>query len=90
MEIDIVINRTLVLEGRWEELYDEVKVLRKACGEAHLKTIIATGHLADMENVYKLVQGLDVLKWVQACFQFSSLFNHYLNTKFKMCSGRPW
>ena len=23
-EIDIVINRTLVLEGRWEQLYDEV------------------------------------------------------------------
>ena len=25
-EIDIVINRTLVLEGRWEQLYDEVKM----------------------------------------------------------------
>lgn len=24
-EIDIVINRTLVLEGRWEELYEEVE-----------------------------------------------------------------
>ena len=23
-EIDIVINRTLVLEGRWQELYEEV------------------------------------------------------------------
>eukprot|EP00116_Pleurobrachia_bachei_P003247 sb/3463509/ len=67
MEIDIVINRTLVLEGRWEELYDEVKVLRKACGEAHLKTIIATGHLADMENVYKasmisMMAGSDFIK----------------------------
>ena len=26
-EIDIVINRTLVLEGRWRELYEEVAQL---------------------------------------------------------------
>jgi len=32
-----------VLEGNWEALYSEVQAMRKACGEAHLKTIIATG-----------------------------------------------
>lgn len=42
-EIDIVISRAFVLEGNWEELYNEVKAMRKACGDAHLKTIIATG-----------------------------------------------
>lgn len=66
-EIDIVINRTLVLEGRWEELYEEVKACRKACGEAHLKTIIATGHLGDFENIYKasmisMMAGSDFIK----------------------------
>ena len=42
-EIDIVISRAFVLEANWEALYTEVKAMRKACGEAHLKTIIATG-----------------------------------------------
>ncbi|XP_020604673.1 deoxyribose-phosphate aldolase-like [Orbicella faveolata] len=42
-EIDIVISRAFVLEGNWEALYNEVQAMRKACGEAHLKTIIATG-----------------------------------------------
>jgi len=66
-EIDIVINRTLVLEGRWEELYNEVKTCRAACGDAHLKTIIATGHLGDFENIYKasmvsMMAGSDFIK----------------------------
>ena len=42
-EIDIVISRAYVLEGNWEALFNEVQAMRKACGEAHLKTIIATG-----------------------------------------------
>ena len=42
-EIDIVISRAYVLEANWEALYNEVKAMRKACGDAHLKTIIATG-----------------------------------------------
>ena len=42
-EIDIVISRAFVLEANWKALYDEVMAMRKACREAHLKTIIATG-----------------------------------------------
>lgn len=34
-------------------LYDEVTQFRKACGEAHLKTILATGELGSLTNVYK-------------------------------------
>nr|XP_020143202.1 deoxyribose-phosphate aldolase isoform X2 [Microcebus murinus] len=52
-EIDIVINRTLVLTGQWEALYGEIRQFRKACGEAHLKTILATGELGSLTNVYK-------------------------------------
>ncbi|XP_064140611.1 deoxyribose-phosphate aldolase isoform X2 [Loxodonta africana] len=52
-EIDVVINRTLVLTGQWEALYDEIRQFRKACGEAHLKTILATGELGSLTNVYK-------------------------------------
>ena len=50
-EIDIVITRAHVLTGKWEALYDEVKAFREACGDAHLKAILATGELATLTNV---------------------------------------
>lgn len=50
-EIDIVITRAHVLTGNWQALYDEVKAFRAACGEAHLKAILATGELATLTNV---------------------------------------
>ncbi|XP_020947956.1 deoxyribose-phosphate aldolase isoform X4 [Sus scrofa] len=66
-EIDVVINRTLVLTGQWEALYDEIRQFRKACGEAHLKTILATGELGSLTNVYKasmiaMMAGSDFIK----------------------------
>ncbi|MBI3790507.1 MAG: deoxyribose-phosphate aldolase [Gemmatimonadetes bacterium] len=50
-EIDIVITRAHVLTGNWQALYDEVQQFRAACGEAHLKAILATGELATLTNV---------------------------------------
>lgn len=50
-EIDIVITRAHVLTGDWQALYDEVKAFREACGDAHLKAILATGELATLSNV---------------------------------------
>src|SRR5882757_1216907 len=50
-EIDIVISRAQVLNRDWAALYDEVKAMREACGEAHLKTILATGDLKTLRNV---------------------------------------
>jgi len=66
-EIDIVISRALVLTGDWQGLYDEVKAHREACGEAHLKTILATGELATLSNVAKaswvcMMAGADFIK----------------------------
>jgi len=52
-EIDIVITRAHVLMQDWQALYDEVAAMREACGEAHLKTILATGDLKTLRNVYK-------------------------------------
>ena len=52
-EIDIVINRALVFDQEWQALYDEVAAMREACGEAHLKAILATGDLKTLRNVYK-------------------------------------
>ena len=51
-EIDIVITRAHVLNRDWAALYDEVKAMREACGEAHLKAILATGDLKTFRNVY--------------------------------------
>jgi len=67
-EIDIVINRTLALQHRWQELYDEVKAMKAACGaEIHMKSILAIGELGNMANVYKaslvcMMAGSDFIK----------------------------
>merc|ERR1712142_671144 len=66
-EIDIVINRAYALAGNWQGVYDEVKAFREACGEAHLKTILATGELGTLVNVYKasivcMMAGSDFIK----------------------------
>ncbi|HEU5098803.1 MAG TPA: hypothetical protein VFU22_07280, partial [Roseiflexaceae bacterium] len=47
-EIDIVISRQHALNGDWRALYDEVKAFRGACGDAHMKTILATGELGTL------------------------------------------
>src|SRR5947209_8331719 len=50
-EIDIVISRAHVLTGNWQALYDEVRAFRTACGDAHMKTILATYELATLRNI---------------------------------------
>jgi deoxyribose-phosphate aldolase len=53
-EIDIVIGREHIFTGNWPALYEEVQAYRRACGDtAHLKTIIETGDLATLTNVYR-------------------------------------
>ncbi len=51
-EIDIVISRALVFERDWKRLYDEIAAMREACGDAHMKAILATGELETYRNVY--------------------------------------
>jgi deoxyribose-phosphate aldolase len=66
-EIDIVVTRMHVLTGNWPALYDEVRRFREACGDAHMKTILATGELATMTNVARasmvaMMAGSDFIK----------------------------
>lgn len=66
-EIDIVITRRLVLESKWKELYKEVAAYRKACGPAHMKTILATGEIPTLTKVAKasmvsMMAGSDFIK----------------------------
>ncbi|XP_063705667.1 deoxyribose-phosphate aldolase [Culicoides brevitarsis] len=53
-EIDIVIDRSLVLTGQWQTLYDELVAMRQACGtKAHLKAILGIGECGTFQNVYR-------------------------------------
>ncbi len=66
-EIDIVITREHVLTGNWQALYDEMRDFRDACGEAHVKAILATGDLKTLRNVAKaslvcMMAGADFIK----------------------------
>jgi deoxyribose-phosphate aldolase len=66
-EIDIVITRGHVLRGDWEALYEEMRQFRDACGEAHVKAILATGELGTLTNVARasavcMMAGADFIK----------------------------
>jgi deoxyribose-phosphate aldolase len=50
-EIDMVINRGAFLAGRFDEVADEIRAIREACGGAHLKIILETGELETLDNV---------------------------------------
>ena len=66
-EIDIVISRRHVLTGNWQALYDETVEMRAACGDAHMKAILATGELQTLRNVARaslvcMMAGADFIK----------------------------
>ncbi|KAM6985703.1 deoxyribose-phosphate aldolase [Aplochiton taeniatus] len=100
MEIDIVINRTLALTGQWEAMYDEICQFREACGEAHMKSILAIGELANYTNVYKaslvaMMAGSDFIKtstgkesvnatYPVAIVMVRAIRDYFLHTGFKV------
>jgi deoxyribose-phosphate aldolase len=62
-----VITRAHVLTENWRALYDEVRAMREACGDAHIKTILATGELGTLRNVARaslvcMMAGADFIK----------------------------
>ena len=66
-EIDVVITRAHVLTEDWPALYDEVRAMREACGDAHIKAILATGELGTLRNVARaslvcMMAGADFVK----------------------------
>ncbi|TFL17387.1 deoxyribose-phosphate aldolase [Jannaschia formosa] len=66
-EIDIVISRRHALTGNWAALYDETAQMRAACGDAHMKAILATGELGTLKTVMKasmvcMMAGSDFIK----------------------------
>ena len=66
-EIDMVIDRGAFLCGRDARVYDEVRAVKEACGDAHLKVILETGELQTYDNVRRacrvsMLGGADFVK----------------------------
>ena len=66
-EIDIVIDRSLVLMGNFRTVYDEMRAFREACGTAHVKAIVGAGDLGTLANVARasfacMMAGADFIK----------------------------
>lgn len=66
-EIDMVISRGAFLSGKYQQVYDEIRAIRKACPQQKLKVILETGELETPQNIYRASQlaihaGADYLK----------------------------
>jgi deoxyribose-phosphate aldolase len=66
-EIDMVIDRGAFLSGRYGQVFAEIRKVREACGQAHLKVILETGELATLDNVSRaswlaMLAGADFIK----------------------------
>jgi deoxyribose-phosphate aldolase len=66
-EIDTIMSRGKLLEGRDNEVYDEIAAIRETCGNIHLKVILETGELPSVEwtrkaSVLAIEAGADFIK----------------------------
>jgi deoxyribose-phosphate aldolase len=66
-EIDIVLNRSAFLSGRYRQAFEEIAASKEACGRAHLKTILEAGELGSYDQIRRasllaMAAGSDVIK----------------------------
>ncbi len=66
-EVDIVLNRSLFLGGRYEHAFEELVGARDAAGGAHLKVILEVGELGSYDRVRQasvlaMAAGADFIK----------------------------
>ncbi len=66
-EIDMVISRGKFLAGEYNFVFDEIAMIKEACGKARLKVILETGELASLDQVRKasdiaMYAGADFIK----------------------------
>lgn len=66
-EIDTVISRGKFLEGRYDEVFNEIHTIRRVCKNVTLKVILETGELKNIDNIYRAAQiamaaGADFIK----------------------------
>lgn len=51
-EIDMVISRGKFLQGDYIEVFEEVHAIKELCGQVHLKVILETGEINDLNRIY--------------------------------------
>jgi deoxyribose-phosphate aldolase len=66
-EVDIVLNRSLFLAGRYAQAFEEIVAAREAAGGTHLKVILETGELGSYDRVREasmlaMAAGADFIK----------------------------
>jgi len=66
-EIDIVLNRSAFLSGRYRQAFEEIAASKEACGGVHLKTILEVGELGAYDQVRRasvlaMAAGTDFIK----------------------------
>jgi deoxyribose-phosphate aldolase len=66
-EIDIVLNRSAFLSGRYRQSFEEIAASKEACGDAHLKVILETSELGSYDQVRRasmlaMAAGADFIK----------------------------
>lgn len=52
-EIDMVIHRGAFLSGQYQVVADEIRAVKEACANSHLKVILETGELETYDNVVR-------------------------------------
>jgi len=66
-EIDTVLSRGKLIDGKDAEVFDEISAIRDACGKTHLKVILETGELPSVVLIRKaselaILGGADFIK----------------------------
>jgi deoxyribose-phosphate aldolase len=66
-EIDIVLDRSAFLSGRYRLAFEEIAASKEACGSAHLKVILEAGELGSYDairraSVLAMAAGADFIK----------------------------
>jgi deoxyribose-phosphate aldolase len=66
-EIDIVLNRSAFLSGRYRQAFEEIAASKEACGPAHLKTILEVAELGSYDQIRRasvlaMAAGTDFIK----------------------------
>ncbi len=95
-EVDMVIDRGAFLAGHDERVFDEIALVKEACGAVTLKVILETGELGTLDNVaaasrLAMAAGADFIKTSTGKIQpaatmevglvmLEAIREHYLNT----------
>lgn len=103
-EIDMVISRGKFIQGDYDEVYNEIKEIKNICTDAHLKVILETGELPDLNAIYKASEiavdaGADFIKTstgkispaatVEASYVMLQAIKDHFNKTGKMIGFKP-